>query len=246
MRRPATCCLLLATVVLSALARPSAATGTMPTTDNPLQKISVRYAVPPRYPDAALTTCAHGTARVKVRVDEQGRTRRIDLETSSGNEHLDEAAVAVVRAWQFLPSVVDGVPNGGEVVVPIAFQDPCPLELDVSDPGVRGLVAPPGWSSATSPQGWEPYEVASGRAAHPPKYPKAATKQCAGGVVQVRVTVAANGYVRNVAVAQTSGNADLDAAALEAARHWLYRPGRHGEKVVGGDVMVPVQFKAPC
>lgn len=247
MRHPTfhTACLLVA-IATAASAAPSTASEPTSAGANPLQDVTLKYAFPPLYPDAALKTCAHGKTRVRVRVDELGALKRVTLEGSSGNEDLDKAAITAVKGWQFFPRVIDGVPQGGEVIVPVNFQDPCPVELDVDDPNVRGLIAPPGWDSKTSPHGWDAYEVTTGRTAHPPKFPKAALKACAGGVVQLRVAVAANGFVRNVVVDKTSGNADLDAAALEAAKFWQYRPGRRDDTVVGGDVIVPVHYQAPC
>jgi TonB family protein len=212
----------------------------------PVAELSIDRAPPPTYPAEALATCARGTARVLIKVDAQGAVRKTSLDTSSGNRFLDAAAVQATRTWTFHPKRVEGQPQAGEAIVPVVFVDPCPMELAVEDPRVRTVLPPPGWDPKASPQGWAPYEDTRGRSAHPVATPKAALKACVGGVATLRVRVAANGVAADVALATSSGNADLDRAALDAARDWLYRPGKRGDLIVGGDVLVPVEFPPPC
>jgi protein TonB len=210
------------------------------------QNIAAIVREPPAFPTEAIRACASGTTRVRVRIDDQGRVRKVALEETSGNEDLDASAIKSVKLWMFRPATTNGVPRGGEVIVPLVFADPCPMELEVDDP-LADALPPPGWDSKASPLGWEPYEDTSGRTRRPPQYPKAALQACAGGVARVRVVVSAlSGFVKSTRLEESSGNAALDAEAVEAARHWLYRPGKRGELVVGGDVIVPVHFKAPC
>jgi TonB family protein len=206
-------------------------------------KVSLQGGAPPVYPDEALVVCASGTTKVLVSIDNVGRNRKSKLHESSGNEALDEAALKAVRAWLFRPAIVNGEPAAGEAIVPITWEDPCPNQLPMSDPMARAI-PPAGWDPKVAPQGWPAYVVPASRTAHPPVYPKAA--QCAAGVAKVRVDVAANGNARRVEVGESSGNAALDAAAVAAARQWAYRPGRNGDFVVGGEVLVPVEFQAPC
>ncbi|MNV63194.1 Gram-negative bacterial tonB protein [compost metagenome] len=54
--------------------------------------------------------------------------------------------------------------------------------------------------------------------------------------------MAADGAVTGVVVDTSSGHADLDAAAVEAARGWTLNPGSKNGKAVGGQVRVPVRF----
>ena len=56
----------------------------------------------------------------------------------------------------------------------------------------------------------------------------------------------ASGNVLNVTTDKSSRNRDLDRAAMDAARKWRFNPGRSGGQVVGGDVIVPVNFQNPC
>jgi TonB family protein len=236
-------------VALASFAMASTVSATEPTTApgraaNP-EHIALTRMSPPSYPEQARRECAQGKVLVAVRVDEQSRLRKAKLQQSSGNALLDASALEAVKDSTFRAAMVDGAPKGGDAIIPVVFMDPCEMELPIEDPRVS-LQPPADWDFKASPAGWEPYEDTSGRTQHPPKYPKAALAACAGGVVQLRVKVSVEGYIKNIAVENSSGNASLDAAAAEAAKHWVYRPGRHGSTAVGGDVIVPVHFKAPC
>ena len=60
--------------------------------------------------------------------------------------------------------------------------------------------------------------------------------------MRVRVTVATDGGVDRLEVAESSGNRYLDRAAMEAVRRWRFQPAvRDGQPVVA-DVVVPIVF----
>ena len=62
------------------------------------------------------------------------------------------------------------------------------------------------------------------RKAPKPKFPQEALKTFSEGSVAIRVVIATDGRVTNARVTKSSGNAQLDAAALEAARKWIMEP----------------------
>lgn len=75
-----------------------------------------------------------------------------------------------------------------------------------------------------------------------PRYPREALRRNDGGTVRVRVTVATDGSVDRLALAEGSGNRHLDRAAMEAVRRWRFQPAvRDGQPVVA-DVVVPIVF----
>ena len=75
-----------------------------------------------------------------------------------------------------------------------------------------------------------------------PRYPPEALRRNAGGTVRVLVTVATNGSVDRLELAESSGNRYLDRAAMEAVRRWRFQPAvRDGQPVVA-DVVVPIVF----
>ncbi|HKA61974.1 MAG TPA: energy transducer TonB [Methylomirabilota bacterium] len=76
-----------------------------------------------------------------------------------------------------------------------------------------------------------------------PRYPEAARREGIEGVVTLRFEVLANGKVGTVQVQQSAGREDLDRAAVEAVRTWLFEPARRGKEAVAVWVTVPVRFE---
>ena len=75
-----------------------------------------------------------------------------------------------------------------------------------------------------------------------PRYPPEALRRDAGGTVRVRVTVATDGSVDRLEVAESSGNRYLDRAAMEAVRRWRFQPAVRDGQPVMADVVVPIVF----
>ncbi len=75
-----------------------------------------------------------------------------------------------------------------------------------------------------------------------PRYPQEALRMNIGGSVKVRVTVAPDGRVDRLELAEGSGNRYLDRAALEAVRRWTFRPALRNGQPVQAEVVVPIQF----
>ena len=78
-------------------ARPSGA--------SPRKGLRVTYAPDPRryYPAEAVRRGIEGTARVGFVVDARGTVTRAWIETSSGSDQLDRAALALIHAYRFEP-----------------------------------------------------------------------------------------------------------------------------------------------
>ena len=72
----------------------------------------------------------------------------------------------------------------------------------------------------------------------PPRYPPSMNT----GEVVLKVDVAADGTATGVVVDRGSGHADLDEAAMDAARQWKFVPAYKDGKAVAGQVRVPVRF----
>lgn len=60
--------------------------------------------VEPTYPEDARQDGFTGSVGVKIEVMENGRTGDVQLQRSSGRSSLDEAALAAVRKWRFVPA----------------------------------------------------------------------------------------------------------------------------------------------
>lgn len=76
-----------------------------------------------------------------------------------------------------------------------------------------------------------------------PRYPESARRAGVQGVTTLRVRVLENGRVGEVLVDQSAGFRDLDVAAMEAVKKWLFEPARRGKDVVSVWVMLPVKFE---
>ena len=70
----------------------------------------------------------------------------------------------------------------------------------------------------------------------PPTYPPALQAAGVGGTTKRMITVDACGRAADVQVRESSGHAELDDAAADAARGWHFQPG-------SGTVLVPVDFR---
>ncbi|PWC17514.1 energy transducer TonB [Brenneria roseae subsp. roseae] len=76
----------------------------------------------PRYPALALKRKWQGTVQLRVRVLTNGRPNEILIARSSGRDLLDQAAVAAVRQWTFVPAKKNGVPQESWTTFPLSFK----------------------------------------------------------------------------------------------------------------------------
>lgn len=76
-----------------------------------------------------------------------------------------------------------------------------------------------------------------------PRYPESARRAGAQGVTTLRVRVLENGRVGEVEVEQSAGFRDLDLAAMDAVKKWLFEPARRGKDAVAVWVVLPVKFE---
>jgi protein TonB len=76
-----------------------------------------------------------------------------------------------------------------------------------------------------------------------PHYPEAARREGVEATVTLRFEVLANGKVGTVQVQKSAGRTDMDRAAVEAIRTWLFEPARRGKEAVAVWVTLPVRFE---
>lgn len=96
-------------VVADAGAGPSAAT---PAPGNPK----------PHYPSLARRRGYEGRVLIQIALRADGRAAHVEVKESSGHRVLDEAALAAVKDWRFLPAHRGGRPVTATVEVPISFR----------------------------------------------------------------------------------------------------------------------------
>jgi protein TonB len=76
----------------------------------------------PPYPLIARRLKLEGTVIVRVLVSPAGKAEIVRLETSSGSNVLDQAALNAVQGWSFVPAQQGGQPVSAWVDVPIRFR----------------------------------------------------------------------------------------------------------------------------
>lgn len=77
-----------------------------------------------------------------------------------------------------------------------------------------------------------------------PDYPAAALRRGEQGLAVVRVTVGADGRATTAIVAQSSGHALLDSAAVaKVLRDCRFVPARRNDEPVAGEALQPMNFR---
>lgn len=75
----------------------------------------------PPYPRVSKRLGEQGTAIIRVLINTEGRVEKVEVRTSSGYARLDDTALHTVKAWRFVPSQRNGVPEAMWFNVPIRF-----------------------------------------------------------------------------------------------------------------------------
>jgi TonB family protein len=81
---------------------------------------------------------------------------------------------------------------------------------------------------------------------YPPHFPQEAIKAGHYGVVTLMILVSAKGEIGDIRVDRSSGYPELDASAVEAARHWMFGPEEKNGVPQSGWVRMPVAFDRPA
>lgn len=89
--------------------------------DSRFVQVSYTYAPKPEYPAPARRDGKEGRVLLRVLVDEQGKSKSIEVDNSSGNEALDRAAIAVIKRWRFSPARRGNKSVESWVKIPIDF-----------------------------------------------------------------------------------------------------------------------------
>jgi protein TonB len=88
----------------------------------PLTQASYRETPRPHYPESARREGKEGRVLLRVLIDDEGRTKAVEVTASSGHDMLDHAATEAIKKWRFMPARAGGKPVETWVKVPIDFQ----------------------------------------------------------------------------------------------------------------------------
>ena len=83
-----------------------------------------RYRDTPRpdYPESARREGREGRVLLRVLVDSQGRSKQVEINSSSGSDVLDRAAAETIRRWLFYPAQHGDRPVESWLRIPIEFR----------------------------------------------------------------------------------------------------------------------------
>jgi len=76
----------------------------------------------PLYPESARRNGREGRVLLRVLVDDQGRAKTVEVNTSSGSELLDRAAAEAIKRWRFYPARYGDQPVESWIRIPIEFR----------------------------------------------------------------------------------------------------------------------------
>lgn len=76
-----------------------------------------------------------------------------------------------------------------------------------------------------------------------PSYPESARRSGVQGTTVLKLRVLENGKVGEVQIEKSAGHPDLDMAAVDAVRKWLFEPARIGKQPLAVWVLLPVKFE---
>ena len=74
-------------------------------------------------------------------------------------------------------------------------------------------------------------------------YPEKLQQDGVEGRVVLQAEVESDGRLANVRIKDSSGHQELDQAALQSVRQWVFRPARQGDKPINQQVLIPVEFR---
>lgn len=215
---------------------------------------SLIHRVEPVYPPLARQARIQGTVVLKVTVNKAGEVRA--TEVISGHPMLVPSALEAVKQWRYTPYMQDGEPVEVTTTIEVHFQiadKPPASSLAEAHPDNSVTPTPPGVivgavDTATTPLPAPPQRVrvSSGVAAGllvskvPPHYPDDAREARVQGTMLLKVNIDKEGNVYRTEL--ISGQPLLAPAAIEAVRHWKYKPYLLNGAAVEVETQVQVNF----
>lgn len=159
--------------------------------------------VRPEYPEEARKAGIEGVVILDAKTDEEGNVEQVMIKRSQ-DPLLNKAAEDAVKQWKYEPFILDGKPKKIIFTVTVRFKL---AEKDIAEGALEagGDVAPPKLIKRVNPV-----------------YPEDAREEGVEGVVILRIRTDEYGVVKQVKVLKSVPQ--LDDAAIDAVRQWVYEP----------------------
>ena len=191
-----------------------------------------------QYPRDTKAQGIEGTTSLSYRIAGDGSVKKVKIRKSSGNAVLDKAAVACVKAWTYTPAKLDDKPieiawrNDVKWVLSLAERAKIVTspKKDSTEPDiVIQMEAAPANIITTHSRITSPPPISSPASIGAPHtctqdYPRDAIVEHAEGTTTLKFIIGVDGRTHDLGVAESSGYAPLDDAAVSCASHWLYKP----------------------
>lgn len=185
--------------------------------------ISSKNLNPPVYPLDAARACISGTTVIIVDVDKDGRHTGAIVEKSSRDPRLDQAALDASRKWRYNAATINGEPSAGRVRLPIDF--------NLNDDCWTTIVPDVGASL-----------VQSSVEAFPVPWPEEVEQLGLSGALVLRARIEPDGAPASVDIEHSSGNPDIDTAAMRAASMWEYKPALLHGNPIRSMLLLPIDY----
>ena len=185
--------------------------------------------VDPIYPEKAKKEGIEGVVILETTTDIYGRVVKVKILRSI--PALNQAAVDAVKQWVYEPAIIDGKPRGVVFTVTVRFvskkKKTAEKVAEKSEEGpVRavGDIKPPTCIKKVDPI-----------------YPEEAREDGIEGTVILEATTDIYGRVQKVKVLESIP--ELDQAAIDAVKQWVYEPFLIKSKPIGVIFTVTIKFK---
>ncbi|HET9307220.1 MAG TPA: energy transducer TonB [Candidatus Sulfotelmatobacter sp.] len=191
------------------------------------------------YPPLALQAGIEGTVVLDVQIGKNGDVERVTVLT--GHPMLVPAAIEAGKQWKYRPYLLNGEPVNVDTTINLHFSHGEVSEPDLSSgapdasaPAGEGLIRP---QRVRVSSGVEAGLIVSKVA---PEYPQEAREQHIQGTIVLMAIVDKERNVANLEL--ISGHPTLAAAAIEAVKHWKYKPHLLNGNPVEVETQVQVNF----
>jgi len=186
------------------------------------------HKVDPVYPEDAKKQGIEGTVILEATADIKGKVQAVKV--LRGVDGLNQAAMDALKQWTYEPMMINGKPMPVVFTVTVRFR----LKDGGLKTGAEGLAASDAKGAA---EGKGPKILKK----VDPVYPEEARKKGLEGDVIIEATVDEAGKVKEAKVLK--GVDDLNQAALDAIKQWLYEPVVVDGKPKAVKFTVTIRFK---
>ena len=166
---------------------------------------------------SALRKGAEGFAAVSFIIDVDGSVKDVSIAESSGNSDLDKAAISCATTWRYRAAKLNGQPQAVRWSFSVAWSLHGRQQPPITGPAdeiAYGPAPQPGAKGST-PEDGSPHNCAR-------LYPQDAIDAGVQGTTRLAFRRLSDGSTAEISVLRSSGNEQLDQAAIGCASQWKY------------------------